>query len=416
MHRQINRRGFISQAVTAFAAISSSRTFAQRYTPPSRTVTMGIIGYGGRGNQMLPVFLNQPFVRFLAVCDCVKSRREQAKAVVDAFNGNSDCTAYDDFRELLARPDIDALYIATGDRWHARLAIYAMAAGKDVYCEKPISRSMEEGEAVNAAAKRFGRIYQGGVQRRTVGNFITARELATSGRLGKIHTVHAGMAGMGVSATNKFLPEERLDTNEVNWDMWLGAAPFRPFNMNYVKGGWHSQYDFHGDLSEWGSHTVDLCQLALGRELTAPTRYVPINATRVEASYPDGVKLVMRNGGFSDSCAIRLEGDEGWVETDDSGQIKVSDPALLQGRKILTERWTRPVAHPAEFINCVRNRRRPSAPPDSLHFSHVCCHAASIAYHLNRALEFDPATLTFPNDAEATRLTHRSARAPWTLA
>ena len=416
MNRQFTRRGFIVQASAMVAALSNMRTYAQRHTPPSRTVTMGIIGYGGRGKQMLPVFMNQPNVRFLAACDCKSYRRQSAKNAIDAFNGNSDCAAYEDFRELLERPDIDALYIATGDRWHARLAIYAMAAGKDVYCEKPISLSMEEGVAVNAAAKRYGRIYQGGVQRRTVGNFITARELATSGRLGKIHTVHAGMAGMGGSATNKYLPEESLDPNVINWELWLGAAPYRPFNQKYSNGGWHSQYDFHGDLSEWGSHTVDLCQLALGRELTAPVRYVPVNANRVEAFYPDGVKMVMRSTGFNDSCAIRLEGDEGWVETDDSGQIQVSDAALLQGRKILTERWSRPVAHPAEFINCVLNRRRPSAPPDSLHFSHVCCHAASIAYHLNRELTFDPEKLTFPNDPDATRLTRRSCRAPWTLA
>ena len=411
----VTRRGFLFRAAAVSACAMSSRIVHAAL--PSETVTMAIIGIGGRGSQMLPVFLNQPGVRFLAVCDVNKGRRDHAKEVVDAFNGNHDCTAYRDFRELLARPDIDALYIATGDRWHARLAIYAMRAGKDVYCEKPISLSMEEGEAVMRAAERYQRIYQGGVQRRTVGNFVTARELVSSGRLGKIHTVHAGMAGMGTSARNHFQDAKPLPPpDELDWDIWLGPAPFRPYNPAYVNGGWHGEYDFHGDLAEWGSHTIDQCQLALGRELTAPTRYVPVDAGRVEAFYPDGVKMVLRQGGFRNSCAVRYEGSEGWVETDDSGEIQVSSPSLLSGRKIQTEDWAKPVAHPAEFIECVRNRRRPSAPPDSLHFSHVACHAATIAYHLNRELAFDPATLRFTSDDEANRLAHRYSRSPWTLA
>ena len=412
MSHTCSRRGFLFHAVAAAGTLSATRTWAQ--VPPSRTVTMGIIGIGGRGSQMLPVFLNQPGVRFLAVCDVNKAHRERAKGMVDTFNGNTDCAMYRDFRELLQRQDIDALYIATGDRWHARLAIYAMQAGKDVYCEKPISLSMEEGEAVNRAAVRYRRIYQGGVQRRTVGNFQTAMQLAQSGRLGKIHTLHAGMAGMGHSAVNHYHPAQpEPDPDTLDWNMWLGPAPWRPYCPEHLH--WHGEYDFHGDLTEWGSHTVDLCQLALGRELTAPTRYVPINAQRVEAFYPDGVKLVLRQPGFRNSCAIRIEGDEGWVETDDSGEIQVSSPALLEGRKILTESWTRPVAHPAEFIACVRSRKRPSAPPDSLHFSHVCSHAATIAYHLNRELTFDPKTLTFANDAEANRLVRRYSRTPWDL-
>ncbi|HRR35277.1 MAG TPA: Gfo/Idh/MocA family oxidoreductase, partial [Kiritimatiellia bacterium] len=193
----ISRRGFLLRAA-AFTTVASTGTAARANpTAPSDTVTLGFIGNGGRATQMLPVFLNQPGTRVLAVCDVVRERRERAKATVDAFYGNADCKAYRDFRDLLARPDIDALYIATGDRWHARLAIYAMQAGKDVYCEKPISLSIREGDAVVKAAACYRRVYQGGVQRRTVGNFMTAMSLARSGRLGRIHTLHAGMAGMG---------------------------------------------------------------------------------------------------------------------------------------------------------------------------------------------------------------------------
>ena len=383
--QQINRREFLAIGAAAACMLPARRTAAQAAVPPSRTVTMAIIGYGGRGRQMLPVFLGQPGVRFLAVCDAIGERRAAAKKAVD-------------------------------DRWHARLAIAAMRAGKDVYCEKPIALSIAEGEAVMRASELYQRIYQGGVQRRNVGNFVTAMKLASSGRLGRVHTVHAGMAAMGRSRTNTYLPEQPLPTKDaVDWDMWIGPAPMRPYNAQYTQGAWHSQYDFHGDLTEWGSHTVDLCQLALGRELTAPVRYVPVSEQEVHAFYSDGLKMVFRQHGFRDSCAIRLEGDEGWVETDDSGGVYVSDPLLLEGHTIRHESWSRPVAHPAEFVACVRSRLRASAPADALHFSHVACHAATVAYHLNRELKFDLSTCTFSGDAEATARLTRSNRAPWLL-
>lgn len=411
----IGRRGFLFRAAALAAASGApfGRAQAQR---PSAAVTLGFVGLGNRGSQLLPVFLNLADTRILAVCDAVAERRTRGKATVDAHYGNADCVMYRDFRDLLARPDIDALYVATGDRWHTQLAIQAMRAGKDIYCEKPISLSMREGEAVVATARRYQRVYQGGVQRRNVGNFVTAMALATSGRLGRLHTLHAGMAAMGRSAANHFLPTEPApDPEALDWNMWLGPAPWRPYNAQYVKHGWHTEYDFHGDLTEWGSHTVDLCQLVLGRTHTAPTRYVPVDGKTLEAYYPDGIKIVLRQPGFRGTCAVRFEGDAGWVETDDSGDIAVSSPALLDNRKIQTESWMRPVAHPAEFIACIKSRQTTSAPPDSLHFTHVACHAATIAYHLNRELTFDPATLAFAKDEEANRLINRPCRAPWFL-
>lgn len=411
---RIGRRGFLVRAA-AFSALALKGRAQTGGARPSNLVTLGFIGVGGRATQLLPVFLNIAGTRVLAVCDVNGERRARAKSTVDAFYGNRDCSAYRDFRELLARPDIDALYMATGDRWHSQLAIQAMRAGKDVYCEKPISLSMREGEAVVAAANRYQRIYQGGVQRRNVGNFIAAMTLARSGRLGRLHTLHAGMAGMGRSAVNHFLPTADAPAiDDFDWNMWLGPAPWRPFNSGYIKG-WHGEYDFHGDLTEWGSHTVDLCQLVLGRAHTAPVRYVPVDDNTLTAYYDDGIKIVMRQKGFRSSCAVRFEGDEGWVETDDSGDIAVSSPSLLENRKVQTESWMRPVAHPAEFIASVQSRQTPTAPADTLHFTHVACHAATIAYHLKRELTFNPATLSFAHDDEANRLINRPCRAPWYL-
>lgn len=410
---RLGRRGFLLRAAACAAAVPFARP-ARAQELPSNTVAMGFIGYGGRGRQMLPVFMHQDGVRVLAVCDAVKDRRDLMKRDVDAFNKNTDCRAFGDYRELLARQDIDALYIATGDRWHAQLAVQAMQSGKDVYCEKPISLSAREGEAVMAVARRYQRIYQGGVQRRTVGNFVAAINLVRSGRLGKIHTAHAGMVGMGNSSRNTFLPEEAAPApGTLDWDAWLGPAPWRPFNAKYVGGGWHSQYDFHGDLTEWGSHTVDLCQFALGRTRTVPAHYEKVGPKRVEAVFADGLKIVFREEGFKSSCAVRFEGDEGWVETDDSGDIAVSNPNLLDKRMVQAERWERPVAHPAEFLSSVRTRKLPTAPAEDIHFPHVCCHAATVAFHLGRKLTFDVRTLQFEGDQEASRRLLRPSRMPW---
>ena len=383
---------------------------------PSEKVNMAFIGYGGRASQLLPIFLHNPQVQVRAVCDAIGDRRNAAKQVVDKFYGNSDCIAYRDFREMLARPDIDAIYAATGDRWHAQIAIHAMKAGKDIYCEKPISLSMKESAAVVETAQRYNRIYQGGVQRRGIDNFKVAMQAVKSGRLGKIHTLHAGMVHMGRSHKNNYvkpMPQPAIDV--VDWNMWLGPAPWRDFNPKYYRS-WHSEYDFHGDITEWGSHTVDLCQVAVGRIFDAPTRYVPDPKNhKLTAFFNDGLKIVMRDQGFKSSCAVRFEGENGWVEADDSGQIYTSSPDLIERRKTKGEDWKKPLGHTGNFIECVKSRRKPVAPAEELHYPHLACHAATIAYHMNTELKFDPAKMEFVGNDQANRLRNRQCRAPWKL-
>lgn len=384
--------------------------------PPSEKINLAFIGYGGRTKQMLPIFLHNPEVKTRAVCEVIGERRNAAKRVVDDFYGNKDCDAYRDFREMIDRPDIDALYIATGDRWHAQLAIQAMRAGKDVYCEKPISLSMRESAAVVETAERYKRVYQGGVQRRGIDNFKAALQAVQSGRLGKVHTMHAGMVPMGRSSKNNFfkpLPEPAVDI--ADWNMWIGPAPWRDFNPKYYES-WHTEYDFHGDLTEWGSHTVDLCQVATDRLFDAPVRYVPDMRKRtLTAFFEDGLKLVMRKEGFKSSCAVRFEGENGWVEADDSGQTHTSSPDLIERRKVKGEAWSKPLGHIGNFIACVKSRRKPIAPAEELHFPHLACHAATIAYQMGKELKFNPAKMEFIDDAQANRLRNRQCRAPWKL-
>jgi len=409
----MKRREFLisSGALCAFNILKGSAQAA-----PSNRINIAFIGYGNRAKQLLPIFLHNPEVQLRAVCEAIGERRNAAKKVVDNFYKNSDCTAYRDFREMLARPDIDALYIATGDRWHAQLAIHAMQAGKDVYCEKPISLSMKESAAVVETANRYRRIYQGGVQRRGIDNFKVAMQAVKSGRLGKIHTLHAGMVPMGRSSKNNFVkPEPQPAIDIVDWNMWVGPAPWRDFNPKYYHS-WHTEYDFHGDLTEWGSHTVDLCQLAVGRLFDAPTRYVPDPKNhKLTAFFNDGLKIVMRDQGFKSSCAVRFEGENGWVEADDSGQIYTSSPDLIERRKTKGEDWKKPLGHTGNFIECIKSRRTPVAPAEELHYPHLTCHAATIAYHMNKELKFDPAKMKFIGDTEANRLRNRQCRAPWSL-
>jgi predicted dehydrogenase len=293
----------------------------------------------------LKSFLAQGDVQFVAVCDVRNERREAVKTMVDQKYGNHDCTMYADQQEIWARKDIDALLIATGDRWHTLLSIMSAKAGKDVYCEKPCSMTIADSRALANTFLGLGRIYQAGTQRRNGPNFIKAFNLARTGKLGKLKTVHAEM-GPGdrwaPATIHDWLPAQPEPAKEVcDWDRWLGPAPWRPYHSQYVAGRWRGYFDFHGGgILEWGSHTVDLCQWVNGSDDTMPVEYEP-SPTNITARYANGVKLVLdflktpfgdRPGWINHlgTCPVRFVGDEGWVETGDSGEIEVY-PASLQG-------------------------------------------------------------------------------------
>ena len=292
---------------------------------PATRIVFGGIGIGSRGGYDLSKLLNFPQARFVAVCDVRNERREQVKSIVDQKYGNHDCQMYDDQYALLARQDIDAVLIATGDRWHTPLAIIAAQHGKDVYCEKPCSMSMEETWALADAFRRYNRIYQAGCQRRNGANFELCKELLKSGALGKLQTLYANV-GPSVNwppvPSRDWLAAEELPPKQVlDWERWLGPAPWRPYNSAYVRGDWRNFYDFHGGgILEWGSHTVDLCQWAAGFDEMQPVEYEPVGTNvgpyKVLCKYANGVKLVMRDDGWdgslkTGSCSFRIEGDTG---------------------------------------------------------------------------------------------------------
>ncbi len=397
---------------------------------PSEKLGLGVIGIGPRCTYDVKSMIKEPDVRFLAICDVQKSRREAGKALVDGVYGSTDCVSYRDFRELLDRKDVDAVVVATGDRWHATASMQAARAGKDVYSEKPCGLTIGLCQQLDDTIRETGRVFQAGTQRRSVPNFQAAVELARSGKLGKIHTLYASV--YTPSFETAWLPGEPTPPrDEVDWNLWLGPAPWRLYNQKYVHGGWRGHYDFDSGarLLDWGAHTVDLCQQANGADDTTPVRFEP-EETRITAHYANGVKLVIdflktpfgdRPGWITPlgTCPVRFVGDEGWVETGDNGGIEVQ-PASLKSE--LAAGAVPPPnvgldvgAHARNFFDGVRSRKPTVANSTIMRKSHIACHAAALAWMLNRPLDFDPAREAFVNDDEANAQRNRAFRDPWTV-
>jgi predicted dehydrogenase len=422
--RSITRRKFLAKsslALVAPAIIPCSVLGKNGAVAPSERIVLGAIGIGPRGGYVLSCMLHEPDVQFVAVCDVQASRRKSVKVMADAKYGNKDCATYIDMHELLARRDIDAVLVATGDRWHALASIIAAKAGKDVYSEKPCGITIADCQALADTMNRYGRVFQAGTQRRSISNFQFAVHLARSGKLGKIHTLHASIYKLRV--LYEWLPAEPEPPREVvDWDRWLGPAPWRPYNKSYVQGGWRGYFDFDSGatLLDWGAHTVDLCQWANDADTTTPVTFEPDGNT-VYARYANGIKLIMREGGFRDegnwlglgTCPVRFEGDEGWVETGDNGDIAVYPESLRSERKLFAIRGTDPAQHTRNFFDCMKSRALTASNADVMRHSHIACHVAAIAWQLGRSVTFDPVREEFVGDDEANHMRSRAMRAPW---
>jgi len=430
------RRDFLKLSMTASTVVSFPWIIPARalgragVAAPSERITLGVIGIGPRCTYDLKSMLAERDVQCVAICDVQASRRDAGKKLVDGRYGNSDCVLYRDFRELLARPDIDAVLVATGDRWHAPASILAAQAGKDVYSEKPCGLTIAHCQDLADTMKRTGRVFQAGTQRRSVPNFQAAVDLARSGKLGKIHTLYASVYTPQLD--NSWLPGEPTPPRDlVDWNLWLGTAPWRPYNRAYVNGKWRGYYDFDSGarLLDWGAHTVDLCQWVNGTDDTMPVEYEP-SPTNITARYANGVKLVLdflktpfgdRPGWINHlgTCPVRYVGDEGWVETGDSGEIEVY-PASLQSE--LKQFSAKPVtvgldvsAHARNFFDCIKSRAPTAANTQVMRHSHIACHAAALSWILNRKLTLDPAQEKFVGDDEANGLRSRPARETWSV-
>ncbi|MEZ6127312.1 MAG: Gfo/Idh/MocA family oxidoreductase [Planctomycetaceae bacterium] len=424
-----NRRDFListaaTVAATSLVHLQSRPAVARQRGSANDRINLGIIGIGPRCRYDLTAMLKFDDIRCVAIADVQASRRDQGKALVDEHYGNKDCELLIDFRELLARKDIDAVLIATGDRWHAAASVLAAKAGKDVYSEKPCGITIADCQELADTMHREKRVFQAGTQRRSVPNFQQTVQFAHEGRLGKLHTLHASI--YQPTLDNTWLPAEPIPPrNVVDWNLWLGPAAWRPFNQKYVDGRWRGQWDFDSGarLLDWGAHTVDLCQWANKADDTMPLTYEPTDQNIV-CTYANGVKLIIdflpdpfgnRDPHYITrlgTCPVRFIGEKGWVETGDEGEI-VASSEELQTQLPNAEKRVRGLdvsAHARDFFDCIRTRGTTAANPDVMRRSHIACHAAAIAWILNRKLTIDPVKEEFVNDDAANLLRSRGQR------
>jgi hypothetical protein len=429
----LTRRQFLQQAALVGAGVAAPLVLPASVlgrdgaVPPSERIVLGGIGVGGRGSFVLSWMLPEPDVQFVAICDAKRAQRENVKRMVDTRYGNADCKMYRDIREFLSvRMDIDAVLVATGDRWHALAATWAMRAGKDVYSEKPSAMTIAEGQAVVDTARRYGRVYQTGTQRLSEPNFVFAIELARTGRLGKVHTAYAHIAPWDAAEMrHDWLPAQpEPPKEEVDWDQWLGPCPWRPYNAEYTRGGWRGHYDFHTScIGEWGAHTFAQAQAGIEALDTSAVEYQYVanpTADGMVTRFANGVKMVLSRGDkyWHGSCGMRFDGPEGWVAIADGySRPEVSKPSLMADyTKVVYDymaRTQRPMSHVRDFFNCVKSRRLAVANPVVMHRSMSTVHAANICMWLKRDVKFDPIKEEFLNDPEANRLRSRAMREPW---
>lgn len=425
--KQVPRRRFLSTtasvagaAVLAPTIIPSSALGLDGAVAPSERIVVGGIGIGRRGGYDLGCFLQQKDVQFAAVCDIKQKRRGEVKQIIDKHHGNQNCVTYCDFRELLDRQDIDAVLIATGPNWHATAAMTAAKAGKDMYCEKPVTKNISQSLILADTMRRTGRVFQAGTQRRNLPHFAFACELARTGKLGKLKRVYAHPAGMQALMSGWLPAEPQPDKEVVDWDMYLGPAAWRPFNeklldgFNFEKGGGFVGAFKGGGVLEWGSHCVDLCQWAVD-DCLPPVQYNAPKDGELVARYENGTELIFREKGWIPlgSCPVRFEGESGWVEAGDSGKMVLSSPELLAGRDVAEIGGYPATFHVRDFLDCVKTRRQPKGNADAACNAHIACHAANIALYLDRQVNYDNIKHEFIDDATANRLRSEALREPW---
>jgi predicted dehydrogenase len=391
--------------------------------PANNRIVMGFIGVGGMGNHHLPAMLGERRVQVVAVCDVDQGHREGTAARV-----GKDCKTYKDFRELLDRPDIDAVLIATPDHWHALVAIAACKAGKDMYCEKPLTLTIGEGRALADTVRRYDRVFQTGSQQRSGREFWQACMLARNGYLGDIYTVYSGLPGGPAGTWDNIIdPPPGLD-----WDFWLGPAPKVPYTPPRCHGNFRWFYDYSGGtMTDWGAHHNDIAQWGLGTSLTGPIHvdgrgefpkdglFETATSFRVTYTYANGVKLICSTVGNG----TKFVGTKGWVHVD-RGFIQADPPSLLkeefQRAEVRLEdtylkhpdNW---VAHKLNFLDCVESRRRPIADVEIGHRTITLSHLGVISMRLGRPLRWDPDREQVIGDPEAARWVRRPMRAPWHL-
>ena len=413
MPERSTRRHFFFQAGAAGVGLMAAS--ASGRAAPSERVRIGMIGVGGQGTANLKVFLKD----VVAVADVDSSRVAKAKEAVEKAN-NKPCGAFGDFRRLLDRKDIDAVVVTTPDHWHALPTILACQAGKDVYCEKPLSLTVAEGQAMVAAARKNNRVVQTGSQQRSDDKFRLACELVRSGALGKLKEVKVGLPGVNFKgpAVADTAPPPELD-----YDFWLGPAPKKPYNPLHVHYNFRFFWDYSGgQMTNWGAHHLDIVQWALGKDDSGPVAVEGTGKYQAEHWYevPETFDLVYT---YADGLPVRcgqkhkggvtFEGETGsiWVNR---GKLESTPGAILKAPKV-SEHLYVSKNHAANWLDCIKTRKAPICDVAIGHHSAIVCHLGNIAVRTGRKISWDPAKEQIVGDSEAAGMLARPYRAPWAL-
>ena len=441
------RRGFIKSSLLGGAAVLSmptllpTRIWAAAAQPNSK-LTMGFIGMGKQSRGLLRTFLGND-TRVVAVCDVDTTRREHAKKTVDDFyavkGGAAGCAAYSDFLEIINRKDIDAVCIATPDHWHAFITLAALRAGKDVYCEKPLTHNIHEAVEVMKAVAGSPRILQTGSMQRSSSEFRVACELVRNGVIGRVRSVECDFGPPPVPCD---LPEETMEPG-LDWDRWVGPAPLRPYNSILSPRGLHDYFpnwrgysEFGGGkVADWGAHHLDIAQWGLGMDASGPVRVLPPPATGdkngAQLVYASGItvkhvsgfgvdfvgtdgrvrvnrgKFVFERGGKIIASYTKEKADE---DTNLNQQLQKAQSEFLKAPqvKLYVSR-----NHISDFLDCVKSRRQPSTSAAIGGRSAICCHLMNLAYAHRQAIEWDPEQLAFAKGSGDPSWLTRDYRSPW---
>jgi predicted dehydrogenase len=405
-------------------------------TSPNAKKTIGFIGMGTQSRGLLGNFLSQD-VKVVAVCDVDKNRREDAKSKVDQKYKNQDCQAYNDFRDIIDRKDIDMVCIATPDHWHAIPTIMAMEAGKDVYCEKPLTHDIQESIDVMATAKKTNRVLQTGSMQRSMKEFRVACELVQNGVIGKIKSVECDFKDPAVPCN---LPEEPAEPG-LDWDRWCGPAPLRPYNSVLSPRGIHKGYPNWrafkeyggGRVCDWGAHHLDIAQWGLGMDESGPVEIRPPEKSDAKRGctlvYTNGVTVI-----HVDGFGVRFIGEDGEVlvnrgrfrvilknettatfENGTKGTSCEREVALMEKRFLNNAkiRLYNSKGHIPDFLDCVGSRKKPITNEIVGSRSAICCHLMNLSYWHRQVMKWDPATSAFTGGTGDAKWLVSSRREDW---
>ena len=401
------RRQFLTAATAAVSVplfLPGALLGKDKGISPSNRLNTMLIGYGNRGSEIIYGFVHNPNFQFLGVCDCNRTHAEKGKARVDDWLKNTDCQTFTKYEEVLQRNDVDVIVCSTPDHWHTKISVEACEAGKDIYCEKPLTLTLEEGRQIVLAARKYGRVCTSGSQR-VMEDYGYMAPVIQSGTIGQVKEVIVQLGGPPVPC---YLPEEPVPEG-LDWDRWLGQAPWAPYNPDRMSGsyggGWRRFEDYGGGfLADWGAHKFGGVMYALGLDDTLPVEILPkgVDGEFATMIFANGIKV---RHGSGDITFIGTEGEFKHGQRDVKPLKSVELRRYSGGARSILD----------DFAYSIRNRIRPFQ--DFLYGARTAgaCQLLNICYKLNRPLKWDNDKYDFVDDPQASRMISRPQRSPYTI-